>query len=218
VEVSGQVNSSEVANDADIGYNNNMNNNDNSSILENLPIEGISTESRKTLNIPTVEVALAGTNPKFDIIEPGNMYNKNCQRCVQAYELRRRGYDVEARPKPIGIDKYERSNAIFVNANGQPLHFAYNLSERTIKQMVRDVGEGARHIIYTQWQSGGAHVFIAENINGTTRYVDPQSNEIDVSYYFKQSVPEKFGLLRIDNAKITNKKDILNAIVEVSGQ
>lgn len=41
--------------------------------------------------------ALKGANPRF---AKGTQYAVNCQRCVQAYELRRRGYNVEALPKP----------------------------------------------------------------------------------------------------------------------
>jgi SPP1 gp7 family putative phage head morphogenesis protein len=42
--------------------------------------------------------ALKGTNPNYAL---GWKYQNNCQRCVPAYELRRRGYDVTAKPKPL---------------------------------------------------------------------------------------------------------------------
>ena len=37
------------------------------------------------------------TNPKYNINSPE--YRQNCQRCVCAYEMRRRGFDVTAKPK-----------------------------------------------------------------------------------------------------------------------
>lgn len=45
----------------------------------------------------SIEDSLKGANHKY---ARGTQYGVNCQRCVQAYELRRRGYDVEALPKP----------------------------------------------------------------------------------------------------------------------
>lgn len=41
--------------------------------------------------------ALKGANPNY---ASGTQYGVNCQRCVQTDELKRRGYDVEALPKP----------------------------------------------------------------------------------------------------------------------
>ena len=56
----------------------------------------------KTLGIKkgaelTIEDAVKGANPNY---HSSHDYKINCQRCVQAYELRRRGYDVVAKPKP----------------------------------------------------------------------------------------------------------------------
>ena len=36
-------------------------------------------------------------NPNFEL---GNQWKINCQRCVPTYEMRRRGYNVTASPKP----------------------------------------------------------------------------------------------------------------------
>ena len=44
----------------------------------------------------SIEKALEGANPDFN---HSWGYNNNCQRCVQVYEMRRRGYPVEALPK-----------------------------------------------------------------------------------------------------------------------
>jgi len=47
-----------------------------------------------------IEAAVKGANPKF---QRGTPYSANCQRCVQAYEFRRRGYDVVAKPAANNI-------------------------------------------------------------------------------------------------------------------
>lgn len=44
----------------------------------------------------TIDEALAATNPNYD---KGLEWQQNCQRCVFAYEMERRGYDVEAMPR-----------------------------------------------------------------------------------------------------------------------
>lgn len=62
-----------------------------STLLSKLPTLAV---QGKTFSI---EDSLKGANPKY---ARGTQYGVNCQRCVQAYELRRRGYDVEALPKP----------------------------------------------------------------------------------------------------------------------
>lgn len=43
----------------------------------------------------TVDEALAGSNPHY---REGREWQQNCQRCIYAYEMQRRGYDVEALP------------------------------------------------------------------------------------------------------------------------
>lgn len=44
------------------------------------------------------EQALAATNPNYST---GYEYRVNCQRCVYAYEMNRRGELCEAKPKPL---------------------------------------------------------------------------------------------------------------------
>lgn len=44
----------------------------------------------------TVDEALAGSNPHY---REGREWQQNCQRCIYAYEMQRRGYDVEALPR-----------------------------------------------------------------------------------------------------------------------
>ena len=43
-----------------------------------------------------VDPAARDANPNY---AKGEEYRTNCQRCIWAYEMRRRGYDVEAKPR-----------------------------------------------------------------------------------------------------------------------
>lgn len=62
------------------------------------PLPGL---KRAKTGADDVAMNIYKSNPKYD---DGEEYQVNCQRCVQAYELRRRGYDVQAAPNH-GQDK-----------------------------------------------------------------------------------------------------------------
>lgn len=66
------------------------------------PIEG--KRSEKGMNVPSeIQDCLKASDPLFSTHKVS--YMENCQRCVMAYELRRRGYSVVAQPYiPGGAD------------------------------------------------------------------------------------------------------------------
>ena len=69
----------------------------------------------------------------------------------------------------------------------------------------------SRYVIYNAWKSGGAHVFVAEKVDGKIWFVDPQYNERDVIYYFQDSTDGSFGYCRIDNKPISAPPDTIRA-------
>lgn len=159
----------------------------------------------------SIEDSLKWANPKY---VSGTQYGVNCQRCVQAYELRRRGYDVEALPKPKKNNTINWGNECFVDSSGNTPSFTFNQSEKAIRNALANAPDGSRHIIYTAWKnSKSAHVFIAEKENGIIRYIDPQSNMDDVEYYFSLAKKNKFGILRVDDKDITTDISKLSATV-----
>lgn len=159
----------------------------------------------------SIEDSLKWANPKY---VSGTQYGVNCQRCVQAYELRRRGYDVEALPKPKKNNTIIWGNECFVDSSGNTPSFTFNQSEKAIRNALANAPDGSRHIIYTAWKnSKSAHVFIAEKENGIIRYIDPQSNMDDVEYYFSLAKKNKFGILRVDDKDITTDISKLSATV-----
>lgn len=161
----------------------------------------------------TREADLAATNPKYNT---GKEYRVNCQRCVSAYEARRRGYDVEAKPAilngvdrmPYMFDKKEGWTSVYDGI--KPINCA---SSRTagvktkVEQVMAGFGDGARAIVRVQWQQkygGGGHVFIAEQVNGSTIFIDPQPNKTDVGYYFSMAKTKETYVLRIDDLEFTD--------------
>lgn len=155
--------------------------------------------------------ALKGANPKF---ASGTQYAVNCQRCVQTYELRRRGYDVEALPKPKKNNTIVWGNECFVDSSGNTPSFTFNQREKDIRSVLANAPDGSRHIIYTAWKnSRSAHVFIAEKENGIIRFVDPQTNKDNVEDYFSLGKEGKFGILRVDDKDITTDSSKIKATV-----
>ena len=151
-------------------------------------------------------------NPNYS---SGREYQINCQRCVQAYELRRRGYDVIAKPKPASNNLVSWGNECFIPSSANP-HNEYIFSNAVseVKKELTAAPDGSRYSVYIAWKgrSGGAHVFIAEKQGNTIRYVDPQTGNSDVSSYFLRG--KRFGLFRLDDKDIEATDDIINQTVE----
>lgn len=139
------------------------------------------------------------SNPNY---RKGRNYQINCQRCVPTYEMRRRGYDVEALPYGSANDKaYTQWQKIFNDAKWD-FSVASNRSARTqqniIDKMV-EYGDGARAEIYCVWKgASSAHVFAAENVGGKIRFIDPQTGSTNCEGYFKELMPSRTMMCRID--------------------
>ena len=88
-------------------------------------------------------------------------YMENCQRCVMAYELRRRGYSVVAQPYiPGGADMLPYMNRRY----GWPAVFEKQIltdcsavtqaqAKENIERQMRAYGDGSRAIVRVNWLS-----------------------------------------------------------------
>ena len=164
-------------------------------------------------NIPH---ALEKTNPNYG---KSWRWDKNCQRCIAAYEMRRRGFDVEATPLPGKTDNLQYQS----KRDGWPALFGKNVVDLEpvsgytgqeqlgrIREIMRGYGDGARAVVRVQWKNRNVgHVFIAEQIGDETWLVDPQrgsdpnSNAIQCDWYMNDAKPGYTRILRIDNAKLS---------------
>ena len=163
----------------------------------------------------SIDNAVVLANPKW---KTDIKYQKNCQRCVQAYEFLRRGYPVEALPRPHKRDNITWGNECFIDfqtvaGKKADTLFEWRLTDKDIFDRLSQAPEGSRHVIYCQWKRRGAHVFIAEVENGTVRYVDPQSGEKDCSAHFGKARNGKFGIFRIDDKPITDNAKVIKKTV-----
>lgn len=160
--------------------------------------------------------AATGANPGY---AANSSYKINCQRCVQTYEMRRRGYDVIAKPKPASGNTIVWGSECFIQP-GEDAYKAFSM-ERTaasIKKEISSAPDGARYAVYVKWKgrNHSAHVFIAEKDGGTVKYLDPQTGKDDVEYYFSSGRSGKFGIFRFDDKRITTDESIIAETMEVS--
>lgn len=153
-----------------------------------------------------IDDALARTNPKFDPHRPA--YSENCTSAVQAYELRRRGYDVEA--GPLESHLWSSNNG----PGGRPIDTVSHTwggswsqaGHDDITQAFEQAGPGSRGTVFIEWNGGGGHVFSVENVGGDVRYIDPQNGATDVSHYFDHGGNTRF--LRLDDLPTPNSSSL----------
>ena len=148
----------------------------------------------------SMEEALKRANPNYKKMDN---YDDNCQRCSFTYELLRRGYNVSANPS--SDDRLSSNRRWTKQMCWKETHdiatATYNGAKKSIEQIVKDAGNGARYCIGCQWKTGSGHCFIAENVNGNVMFIDAQDGSSDCGDYFKriQSKSPIF-LGRMDNA------------------
>ena len=165
-----------------------------------------------------IQDAVTGANPNY---KPRTPYSVNCQRCVQAYEFRRRGYDVIAKPKPSTNNIITWGSECFIKPGAYQYSwqaFTLNQTEAAVKKTLANAPDGSRFAIYVKWQrkcGGSAHVFIAEKTGGVVRYLDPQVASMDASDYFSKGSKGRFGYFRMDDKQLTTDANIISATVEV---
>ena len=163
----------------------------------------------------SIEMDLLETNPNYSLTDVDSPWNNNCQRCVSAYEARRRGYDVQAQPLPPGNDALPIMNHPqgwpSVYKDGQLIDCSANSGTAAavnVKNMMSSWGDNCRAIVRVRWKpeaGGGGHVFIAERSNGVTRFIDPQNGSTDASSYFQYAKGSDLYCMRIDNLDFTDR-------------
>ena len=173
-------------------------------------------------------------NPDYklsDATEKG--FKHNCQTCTMAYELRRRGFNVEAKANPFfgstqTVREFDAVLALrkisweerFLNADGSKAFYSWSSAAQVEDTPVskrafirKKTSEAGRYEVYCAWkhspkEKGTAHVFIVERTqDGDLIWYDPQSGKKgrDISNYAGSMIPSKIGVLRIDD-KLINPK------------
>lgn len=156
-------------------------------------------------------------------------YTSNCQRCIIAYEMRRRGYDVEANKyngnkDPIYNVRLSCGRAFLdfdsmrdiKNYDVQPNGEKYSSRGALIHAMEKDMkaeGEGARFALIWKWKnSNWGHTVNAEIIDGEVRIFDSQDNTQST---IKDLIDNKsirattLQVVRLDNKVLSNRLEDL---------
>ena len=154
----------------------------------------------------SAEEDLQAVNPHRD--ESAEWQN-NCQRCVPTYEMRRRGYNVTAKSRPISnVDDYlSKGNQYFhMFENPQVIQCQGNGFE-DIKELLKRWGNNARAEIQIAWKNklNQGHLFVAENRNGKIVFFDPQTGRINVEHYFLLAKEGYTTIHRMDNLKFNER-------------
>ena len=151
---------------------------------------------------------LAAVNPNYGT---GEGYNYNCGNCVAAYELRRRGIDVEARPRKLMLP-YEWANMFEGFFQQKPTSTTRDKVVEELEHKILLWGEGARGTIYgvVIGSRNKGHFFSVEVSGGKVMFVDSQSNTADVRLYFDGLKPSSIIYGRLDNLK--PNVSIINAV------
>ena len=139
-------------------------------------------------------------NPHFG---EGEEWRTNCQRCVYAYEMQRRGYDVEALPKIMnGVDDPAKNWRHIMDGQTWERMPQRNTIVKILDTMYK-WGDGARAVVYVAWKDHkSAHVFIAEQQGIGTIFADPQTGQyVDINSYMDYAIKGKTEISRIDNLK-----------------
>lgn len=161
----------------------------------------------------------------------------NCANCTAAYELRSRGYDVQAADRGkddtyIGSQKdymnkmYEDADTIWLDKDGERdrvkgaldkvgLKFKFEKdisydSDTVKKSMLKHSGKNTRGEIAVEWKSGGGHSMAYDiDENGKVRVRDCQTNTVYNLEDIVDSVSH-ISITRTDNLKL--KKGVLSAV------
>lgn len=186
-------------------YNGNITNTIvNSANSDTITAGGVTDSFDRKARASNVEEDLAAVNPNYSTKE--YKWINNCQRCAPTFEMRRRGFKVTAKPIPTKLENdylaldyaaaWERKDVVWcMRGNGL----------EQIREKMATWGNGARatvRVVFNTGTNGGkGHVFIAEQRDGVTVFLDPQTGDTDCSRYFDKAIKGKTNILRIDNNK-----------------
>ena len=154
----------------------------------------------------TSDADMAACNQQYS---KGGVYKNNCISCALAYDMRRRGYDVEAAPidttsatngsLPVQLGFYKGEKLETFEVPKDPDVATKQFSNRILKY-----GDGSRGMLRIRWKNGDGHAVVWEVDGNSVIVRDPQSNTIvDLLDYMRRA--KTFYYFRADNLEPTEK-------------
>lgn len=165
------------------------------------------------------EQDMAAVNEKYN--KGSYHYMLNCMFCTTAYELRRRGYDVEAdaiRIKEVNTYSIEDLSSWFENPKPTIIHTSAINDEKKklpndaiVKQILKTSPPGSRGNLCVFWKAGGGHSMVYEvSSSGNLVIRDTQANKTVQLYSLVEQTQPQFVVTRTDNLKL--KEGVLDVI------
>ena len=143
-------------------------------------------------------------------------FTYNCQRCVPTWEATRRGYPVTVCPYDADSNGPNLACGRFATSmwkDEQRVSF-HNTAKKPFRKNVEEQmaawGDGARAEVRVAWKGakGSGHVFVAEQVNGKTVFIDPQSGKTNYNPFDEIATrgywADAHWLLRIDTNQFTD--------------
>lgn len=171
-----------------------------------------------------------------DYAKENEKYHINCQSCVVANELRRRGYDVTALPNlnvkgniPYELSLKTEQAWIYPETGNTPKKstFGRKVNNRgsitakpykeTMHDMMEAMKEPGRYHVNFKWKGvNEGHIITFERMqDGSVKWYDPQTGKsdfFDKKYYDRIHVSRGIMVLRVDNLMVNT--EIIDGIVE----
>lgn len=133
------------------------------------------------------ETAVLGANPDYHSSQD---FRRNCQRCVAAFEMRRRGYPVTAMPNPFHTRSGTYSSGSFSGSECfiNPVRewfrngfYDAKLMREAFIAYVSNFPPGSRWAIsWRHPEQKLSHIIIGEKQDSEFRFGDPQSGKIGI--------------------------------------
>ena len=163
-------------------------------------------------DVGSIDDALDAINRDYDS-RSDDVHSNNCWSCSDAYELQRRGYDMDAIPSwgtsmnDIAQD-WQRQVSPF-DTRAMEIMDTNGSGYDDICTAMMEYGDGARAQVLVTWADAhgnpsGGHAFVCEQENGRTRFLDPQSHNRDVHTYFDYVVPNTTKFFRTDDVPLSS--------------
>lgn len=145
-----------------------------------------------------------------------NFYSReiNAQRCVVAFEMRMRGYEVVARPSWSVYDPMLQNKewlSVFNYSPNEIKKCSGTNSKEVIasaKKIICSFGDEARFVVWFNWanyDSVGTHVIAAVCDEGSAVFLDPQTGLSNVERFLNFAAIDSVKILRIDNLSVNDK-------------
>lgn len=158
----------------------------------------------------TEDMDMEEINEKYDL---GIEYQMNCMNCTTAYELRQRGYDVEAAANPNGYtlnDLFDWYDDPEIYSVPRP-DFGYDGSDIE-SVLIEASGPDSRGNLIVSWEGGGGHSMVYEvDSNGNVTIRDCQINEVVNINLLADNITELYTV-RTDNLEL--KEGVLDIVNE----